>query len=126
MVDVLRRCLSTRTDVGLALLFGSRARGTATAASDVDLAVRAAGADLLGLAAALSRAAGHEVDVVELDGAGLPLLERIVRDGVVVHEARRGAAALWRARALATLETDRPWLARMREAWLARVAATGL
>jgi hypothetical protein len=43
-----------------------------------------------------------------------------------VHERRRGTAATWRAHALADLETDAPWFARMRDAWLARVAARGL
>jgi hypothetical protein len=85
----------------------------------------APGVDVLTLAAALSRVTGHEVDVVAVDEAGVPLLARIVREGVGVHEARPGALATWRAQALADLETDRPWFARMRDAWLARVAARG-
>lgn len=124
-IPAIRRFLHDRTDVWLAVVFGSRARGTATAASDVDVAVRAPGVDLLGLAADLSRVTGHEVDVVELEEAGIPLLARIVREGVGVHEATPGAFAAWRARALADLETDLPWFARMRDAWLARVAAHG-
>ena len=115
-----------RLDVRLALVFGSRARGTATPTSDVDVAVGAPGIDLLDLAAELSRAAGLEVDVVDLEHAGVPLLARIVREGVLVHERRPGTAATWRAQALADLETDAPWFARMREAWLARVAARGI
>jgi hypothetical protein len=67
-----------------------------------------------------------EVDVVDLEHAGVPLLARIVREGVLVHELRPGAAATWRGQALADLETDAPWFARMRDAWLARVAARGL
>jgi predicted nucleotidyltransferase len=125
-VQVIGRFLRGRTDVGLAIVFGSRARGTATPASDVDVAVRGPGIDLLGLAADLSRATGLEVDVVDLEDAGVPLLARIVREGILAHEARPGAAARWRARALADLETDGPWFARMREAWLKRVAARGI
>jgi predicted nucleotidyltransferase len=117
--------LRGRTDVSLAIVFGSRARGSASPTSDVDIAVIAPGADLLELAADLSRATGHEVDVVALEEAGIPLLARILREGVGVHEARPGALATWRARALADLETDRPWFARMRDAWLARVASSG-
>jgi hypothetical protein len=49
-----------------------------------------------------------------------------VREGILAHEARPGAAARWRAQALADLETDAPWFARMREAWLRRVAARGI
>lgn len=109
----------------VAVVFGSRARGTATPTSDVDVAVRAPGVDLLGLAADLSRVTGHDVDVVPLEGVGVPLLARIVQEGVDVHEARPGGLATWRAQALADLETDRPWFARMRDAWLARVASRG-
>ena len=125
-IQTLRQSLRGRTDVQLALVFGSRARGSARAASDIDVAVRAAGVDLLELAAELSRVIGREVDVVALEDVGVPLLARIVREGVCVHEARRGAEAAWRARALADLETDRPWFARMRDAWLARVASRGV
>lgn len=125
-VQVIRECLRGRTDVRLALVFGSRARGTATPTSDVDVAVRAPGIDLLGLAADLSRATGLEVDVVDLEDAGVPLLARIVREGVLVREGGPGAGARWRAQALADLETDAPWFARMREAWLTRVAVRGV
>jgi predicted nucleotidyltransferase len=122
----LREFFRGRTDVRLAVVFGSRARGTAVEASDVAVAVHAPGVDLLGLAADVSRVTRHEVDVVALDDAGVPLLARIVREGVGVHEARPGALAAWRAHALADLETDGPWFARMRDAWLARVAARGV
>ena len=125
-VQAIRECLLGCLDVRLALVFGSRARGTATPTSDVDVAVGAPGVDLLDLAAELSRATGVEVDVVDLEHAGLPLLARIVREGVLVHESPPGTAATWRAQALADLETDAPWFARMREAWLARVAARGV
>jgi uncharacterized protein len=125
-VQAVRECLRGHLDVRLALVFGSRARGTATPTSDVDVAVGAPGIDLLDLAALLSRATGLEVDVVDLAHAGVPLLARIVREGVLVHEARPGTAATWRAQALADLETDAPWFARMREAWLARVAVRGV
>jgi predicted nucleotidyltransferase len=86
----LREFFRGRTDVRLAVVFGSRARGTAVETSDVDVAVHAPGVDLLGLAAAVSRVTRHEVDVVALDDAGVPLLARIVREGVGVHEGRPG------------------------------------
>ena len=125
-VQAIRGCLRGRLDVRLALVFGSRARGTATPTSDVDVAVGAPGVDLLDLAADLSRATGLDVDVVDLEHVGVPLLARIVRESLLVHELRPGTAATWRAHALADLETDAPWFARMRDAWLARVAARGL
>jgi predicted nucleotidyltransferase len=126
VLHALREFFRGRTDVRVAVLFGSRARGTAAEASDVDVAVHAPGVDLLGLAAALSRVTGHEVDVVALEDAGVTLLDRIVREGVGIHEARRGGLSAWRAHALADPETDRPWFARMRDAWLARVADRGV
>jgi uncharacterized protein len=125
-IAAVRARLAGRTDVRVALVFGSRATGAATSRSDVDVAVRADGVDLLALTAELSRAAGVDVDVVSLEDVGVPLLARIVRDGIVVHEAVPGAAATWRSHAWADLETDRPWFARMRDAWLEHVAMHGI
>jgi hypothetical protein len=126
ILAALRTALEAHAGVQLALLFGSRARGAAGPDSDVDVAVLGRGVDRLALAASLSRAVGYEVDVIDLADPGVPLLEELVRDGIVVREATPGTGALWRARALAQLETDRPWYARMRDSWLARVAREGL
>ena len=126
LIDALRTVLATRPLVRLALLFGSHARGQATARSDVDLAVLARGVDRLELAAALSLAVDREVDVIDLNEATIPMREELVRDAVVLHEGVPGAGALWRSRALAELEIDGPWYARMRDAMLVRVAKEGL
>jgi predicted nucleotidyltransferase len=126
IVDALRRALAARREVRVAVLFGSAARGTMTETSDVDLAVDAPGVDRCALAGELSLALDREVDVVDLSDPGVPLLEELVRDGVVVHESEPGRGATWRSRALAILETDRPWYARMRDAWVRRVAERGL
>jgi predicted nucleotidyltransferase len=126
LVERIREAVRRRGGVRLAVLFGSRARGDAEDGSDVDLAVDAPGVDLLALADALGRELGLEVDVVTLDDPGVPLLDELVRDGVLAYEATRGRWAAWRSFALATLETDRPWHARMRDAWLLRVAREGL
>lgn len=123
MRERLTEALQGRDDVRLALLFGSFARGRHTAESDVDVAVLAPRTDLFALAARLSLALEHEVDVVSLDSLGLPLLAAILRDGVIVHEAARGIGAAWRARALTILETDRPWWERMRAAQARRLVA---
>lgn len=122
----LREALASSTGIDVALLYGSTARGTATASSDVDVAVVARGTDLLDLGARLTLRLGREVDLLDLDRAPIPVLERIVREGVVVHEGRPGAAASWRSRALVELETDLPGYRRMRDAWLRRVAEQGL
>lgn len=126
IADRVCRVLAAREDVHLALLFGSQARGTAGDRSDVDVAVFAPGVDRLALAAELGAALGRTVDVVSLQDPPIPLLRALVRDGVVVHQGRRGAAAGWRTRALLALEIDGPWYAHMRDAWLTRVAARGL
>jgi predicted nucleotidyltransferase len=126
IVDALRRALAGRTDVRVAVLFGSQARGSARADSDVDVAVDAPGVDVLALGATLASALGREVDVVLVQDAPIALVEHLVRDGIVVHEGGPGAGAVWRSRTLATLETDRPWLSRMTDAWLARVRDHGL
>ncbi|MBP1690531.1 MAG: uncharacterized protein H6Q34_1104 [Deltaproteobacteria bacterium] len=125
LIDAVRLTLEHRLDVRLALVFGSVARGTADTSSDVAVAVEAPGVDRLTLARALSLAIGREVDVVDLAGAGYPLLSAIVRDGVVGAEHSPGAEARWRTRALITLDNDRVWFERMRDGYLARLAAGG-
>jgi len=123
ILDRLRAALVARSDLRLALLFGSRARGEARPDSDVDVAVDAPGVDLLALARDLSLAIDAEVDLVRLETAGIPLLDEIVHEGVVLHEDRPGRAAGFHARAITGLETDRAWYARMRDAYLRALAA---
>lgn len=118
--------MAPRREIRLALLFGSRARQRTTESSDIDLAVDAPGVNLQALAGDLSAELGAEVDVVSLDAATIPLLEALIDDSVVVYEAWPGAGAAWRSKTLATLETDRPFYRRMRDAWLRRVAERGV
>lgn len=126
-IAALRRAFPRMRGVRLALLFGSVARNTANEASDVDVAVELdPGADVLDIAAALSRDVEREVQVVELSDPGVPLLEELVRDAIPVYEATPYAATRWRVRALIDLDTDGPWYARMCDAWLKRVAERGL
>ena len=126
LIQTLRRVLDARGDVALALLFGSRARGNARESSDVDVALLAPSADLLEIGASLSQASGLEVEVVSLADPGVPLLDELLRDAVVLYEQRQGAYATWRSHVLADLEVDRPWYERMRNAWLERVAQRGV
>jgi predicted nucleotidyltransferase len=125
LAEQLRDILSGRTDIRVALLFGSEARGTAGPTSDIDLAVVAPEVDLLDLGATLSSLLSRDVDIISLEDPPIPLLERILKDGIVVHEGYRGAGASWRSKTLCTLEIDRPWFARMRDAWLDRLSAKG-
>ena len=123
VTDTLRQALAGRTDVRLAILFGSTARGTDRADSDVDVAVLARGVDPLALASDLTRALRREVQIVDLDAVGFPMLQAIVRDGVVVAENGKGWAARRRSRGLVDLEHDRPAFERMRDAYLDHLAA---
>lgn len=121
LVSALSEALDGRTDVRLAMLFGSRARGRERNDSDVDLAVEAHGVDLLKLAADLSLCVGMEVDVADLREAGYPLLKAVLRDGVVVHQGQRGALGNWRSQAISRVELDRAWFERMRDGFLSKL-----
>jgi predicted nucleotidyltransferase len=124
LVAALGQALGGRTDVRLAMLFGSRARGRGRSDSDVDLAVEADGVDLLKLAADLSLAVGLEVDVVDLREAGYPLLKAVLRDGVAIHQGQRGALGSWRSQAISRVELDRAWFERMRDGFLSKLVET--
>ena len=126
LIQPFQAVLHARGDVALALLFGSRARGDASETSDVDVALLAPSADLLEIGARLSQASGLDVDVISLADPGVPLLDELLRDALVVYEGRPGAYATWRSHVLADLALDRPWYERMRDAWLARVAERGV
>jgi predicted nucleotidyltransferase len=97
--DKLRRALvGVRPDVVAAYLFGSRARGTARADSDVDVAVLvrgepAATLDGLGmdLLVDLERDLRLPVDLVVLNRAPPDLVHRVLRDGRLVLERDRSA-----------------------------------
>jgi hypothetical protein len=112
VVEALRKALSGRKDVRLALLFGSRTRGRARPDSDADVAVLGRDLNLLALA----------TDLVSLNDPGYPLLNALLRDGILLHEGEPGSAAAWRSRAWLQAETDRPWFERMRDAYLRRLA----
>jgi predicted nucleotidyltransferase len=72
----------------LLVLFGSRARGDAHAASDWDFGYLAThAADITGLLAALVEIAGTDrIDLVDLARASGVLRFRAARDGQVVHQ----------------------------------------
>jgi predicted nucleotidyltransferase len=110
----------------LALVFGSVARSEARPTSDLDIAILGRDVDTFDLAGRLSLATHREVDVVDLAGAPIPLLDAILREGVVLFERSHGAEGRFRSRALSMLETDRPWYERMQNAWLKRIAERGI
>jgi predicted nucleotidyltransferase len=127
ILAAVRAALAGDAGVELAIVFGSVARGDYRPDSDVDVAVLARPAiDLTEVSARIAARVGREVDVVVLNDAGVPLIDAILRDGVVVHEGRVGAGAMWWSRALMDREVDGPWYARMRDASLRRVAKEGV
>ncbi len=83
--DLLRSILAARSDVRLAILFGSLATGKARAESDVDIAVdlgKVMGAEeKIALIGALAEATGRPIDLVDLRTVGEPLLGQILQHG---------------------------------------------
>jgi predicted nucleotidyltransferase len=106
MLDAIRGILEGEPAVAYALLFGSSARETGHAASDVDIAIELTadaardGSALGGLAARLESAARRPIDLVLLDEAPAPLAYRIFRDGRLLIERDHGALVVRKARAL--------------------------
>ena len=102
LVEKVTRVLDAMPSVRLAILFGSTARGTATARSDIDLGVSLVpGADLSPiLQVELERAAGREVSVTWLDTAAPLLRLEIARDGMVLVEREPHAWVWFRTRAM--------------------------
>ncbi len=107
MFEAVIKVLGAEPRVAYALLFGSFARGTASAHSDLDIAIGCPGArftvlELGDLVGRLEAAAGRTVDLVLLDEAAAGLAYRVFRDGKVLLE--RDAAALANRKARAILE----------------------
>lgn len=93
-------------DLDAVYLFGSVARGTDRAESDVDVAILprdSAGGTLgslhLDLEGELERALGRVVQVVMLDSAPVDLIHRVLRDGILVHEGDRSRRIAFEMRA---------------------------
>jgi predicted nucleotidyltransferase len=92
LAENLRAVLAHFPAVRLAVLFGSAARGTEHAGSDVDVGVLLdhETAELrLELEAELGRAAGRDLDLVFLDTAPPLLRFEIARDGVLLTARHR-------------------------------------
>ena len=104
-------------------LFGSRARGTATDRSDVDVAVLyaeapAAGLEGLGLdlEADLERALGLPVQIVVLNTAPVDLVHRVLRDGHLLLDRDRSRRIRFEVKARNEYFDLQPLLARYRAA----------
>ena len=78
--------LDRHTDIELAYVFGSMAKGTATAASDLDIAIQTTtplGAqEKIQIIEEFAAATGCAIDLIDLRNAGEPLLGEILHDGI--------------------------------------------
>jgi predicted nucleotidyltransferase len=89
-----------------ALVFGSSAKGTSRANSDVDVAAglqaqTSLSTEELGtLVSTLEAATGRKIDLVLLDKASPALSYRVFRDGIVLLERDRAALVERKARAI--------------------------
>ena len=115
-MEALRTALAGDTRIAYALLFGSGARATAHAGSDLDvaLAFRAgitADTRALGeLVTVLERASGgRRVDLLLIDEAPPPVAYRVFRDGVVLLENDHQALSARKARAILEYLDFRPF-----------------
>jgi hypothetical protein len=97
--DTLRAFFAENGDALVAAyLFGSVARGTSHAGSDVDVAIlfaqdppRTYAALPLRLEGRLTERLGRETEVVVLNRAPVDLVHRVVRDGILVLDRDRAA-----------------------------------
>jgi predicted nucleotidyltransferase len=105
LLERLRALLGDGPPLKLVVLFGSRAKGQERTGSDLDIGILPVEPtrplrEELALAAALSAAAGVEVDLVRLDRDD-PLLGReVAQTGVCLFEATPGVFSAYRATAM--------------------------
>lgn len=104
MIEVLRRVLDSDPRIAYAVLFGSTARHTAHAHSDIDIAIGTSREPLDPLAfgdvaARLETATGRAVHLVLLNDAPPGLAYRVFRDGIplMVRDERSFRTRLARA-----------------------------
>jgi uncharacterized protein len=94
----IRKILGSHPHIRLAILFGSMAAGSASAQSDIDLAVDTGrpleAARKIQLISDLAEALGRPVDLVDLHCAGEPLLGQIIGGGVRLLGSDRHYASM--------------------------------
>lgn len=121
----MREAFGCVAHLRLVLVFGSVARGSARADSDIDVAVladHALGAvEKMRLIEAIAQATGRPVDLVDLTTAGQPLLGQILRDGYRLLGTADAQADL-ATRAVLDTHDFLPYVQRMfkqrRQAWI--------
>jgi len=113
-MNAVRKVLAEDPRIGYALVFGSSARGTAHAHSDLDIAVglesrtRLSALELGDLIARLEHASGRSVDVVVVDEAPPAVAYRVFRDGQVIVEKNHRTLVEQKTRAILEYLDFRP------------------
>ena len=105
MFEPVTKVLTEEPRIAYALVFGSCARGTEHAGSDLDLAIGCAShsfsvlelGDLIGR---LEAAGGRPIDLTLLDEAAPALAYRVFRDGRILVERDHDALVARKARAI--------------------------
>ena len=127
LTGTLKGTLAEHGGIRLAILFGSRATGRATAHSDLDLAVRTTApleaAEKIALIEKLAEATGMPVDLIDLKRVGEPLLGQILKHGVRLMGGDTDYAALLNRHLLDAadfLPYRNRILAERRRAWIGR------
>lgn len=104
MIEAIDAVLRADPRILYALVFGSHARGTAHANSDLDIAIATseplATRDLLDLLSRLESATRQTVDLVLLDEAPPALAYRIFKDGIPLCERDHSALVKRKAKAI--------------------------
>ena len=123
MEQHIAEVFTARTDVAAVYLFGSTARGTARAGSDIDIAVlfdtppaRTLSGPRLVIEGELERAIGTKVDLVVLNDAPVDLRTRVLRDGHLIVERDPSARIAFEVRTRNEAFDMEPVLARYRAA----------
>lgn len=124
LLDQLRAVVAGHPGLRLVVVFGSRARGSAHAESDLDVAYDG-DADELELMERLGRVARCDVDLVRLDRADVILKNRIAREGVAIYELTPGTFSRFAANAALEYLDLEPLLLDSRRRYLRRVGGGG-
>jgi predicted nucleotidyltransferase len=124
LLESLRQRAATLSEVRLAVLFGSVARGKATRRSDVDLGISVepdTSAVRRKVQAELERAACRSLDVVFLDGAPPLLRFEISKDGVLLFQKEGHLWTDFKARAMVDWWDWAPLAKRIEDAAIERL-----
>ena len=123
LIEQLRELLERQPGIACAYLFGSVARGEASASSDVDLAVlleQPAADTLRGplarLRLDLEDTLGRPVDLVAMETAPPDLIHRVLRDGVLLVDRNPNQRIAFEVRARNEYFDLLPYLAEYRRA----------